>query len=48
MWRNQIGPRGRLNTYTEYSALPALVIARLPRLYDDRSFVRPAFISMGR
>jgi len=46
--RNQIGPTGRLNTYTECTALPTFVIARLPRLYDERSFVRAAFISMGR
>jgi len=42
------GPAGRLKTYTECTALPALARVRLPRLYEARSRVRNAFTSMGR
>lgn len=48
MCRNQIGPTGRLNTYIECTTLPTFMIARLPRLYEERSLVRAALTSMGR
>lgn len=44
----QIGPGGRLNTYTEYTALPIFASAMFPRLYDERSRERYAFTNIGR
>lgn len=47
MWSSQIGPGGRLNTYTECTALPTLASPMLPALYDDSSRVRAALCSIG-
>jgi hypothetical protein len=44
----QIGPGGRLNTYTECTALPTFANAMFPRLYDDKSRERYAFTNIGR
>ncbi len=44
----QIGPSGRLNTYSEYATLAALIINMLDRLYDETSRVRSALRSIGR
>ena len=43
-----MGPTGRLNTYSEYRAFAALIIARLDRLYDETSRVCSALRSIGR
>lgn len=42
-----MGPAGRAKTYSECTALPALVISRFGRLYDSRSRVRTAFTTIG-
>ena len=48
MCRAQIGPSGRLNTYSEYTTFAALIIAMLERLYEETSRVRSALRSIGR
>ncbi|HEX5856500.1 MAG TPA: hypothetical protein VFY91_00185 [Microbacterium sp.] len=44
----QMGPNGRVNTYSEYTTFAALIMTRLARLYDETSRVRSALRSIGR
>jgi hypothetical protein len=46
--KNQIGPKGKLDTYNQWIRLPELLRAMLSRLYDPRSFVAKALINIGR
>lgn len=48
MCNAQIGPTGRLNTYSEYTTFATLIITMLARLYDETSRVRSALRSIGR